>query len=328
MRVTMKRNPSTTGVTTTVLLATAFAMGCAAETGDETAPNTANLAANAAPVDDGGVRCGGRIKTDRKLNKDLSCDCTSAAALTVVGPARLDLDDHTVSCHSGDEDDKPVIDLIGNGARLANGSVSHYGVDRPGVCVQVRGDDHGVFDVITSQCFTCIRVIGNRNKVKNCDATRSPETGIAVRGNGNRVEHNFVKYAGESGVVACGKNNRIGNNLVKNPGDGIYISASCGASDGTEVVGNRVKYSDYDGIHIGANKCVVKGNLSEDSGDSGIGVRGSGNILSGNTAKGSRRFDLFDSSEDCDNTWEDNEYDTSARRTKDFDYITDPACIE
>jgi hypothetical protein len=81
------------------------------------------------------VKCGDSIKSNTVLTANLACDCTkfdNNAALTVVGPATLDLKGHSVSCTQNRPSLLTVcLAIRGKGATIKNGSVTAclYGFD-------------------------------------------------------------------------------------------------------------------------------------------------------------------------------------------------------
>ena len=116
------------------------------------------------------VNCGDIITTTSQLTNDLHC--TTNPALTLVGPASLDLNGFTVY---GDFVTDNGIVLEGSGATLGNGTVTKF--NRFGVILR-EGGNHIVKNVVSHQNrFLGFEITGANNRVMNSIASENGGNG-------------------------------------------------------------------------------------------------------------------------------------------------------
>lgn len=265
------------------------------------------------------VSCGDTITSNTKLTADLSCD--TDPALTVEGPARLDLNGYTVTCESVANDG---ITLSGRNAKLANGRVT--GCDRgvrlpsPGrnnigiqhhVSNVVAEDNsigiaigsfasHVVGNILINNSYAGIRLLGARrtrivnNTIIGEGSSGSFDVGIYLEdGNDNNDILNNEAWGSDFGILLEYDNNEnilIGNITSEN---GIGISVD---DDGNSVIGNVAENNDQVGIELVSGTFGGAENTS----------------VSGNTALGNGIVDLQDLNIDCGtNKWQGNTFESS-----------------
>lgn len=260
------------------------------------------------------VRCGDAIAADAVLRRDLVCP--RAPALTIRGPAALDLDGHAVRCTGRAPAAAACVVLAGAGARLHGGAVTAYGAAAVRLAgagghtvrrvTAVSGADVG-FEVRSggnilvgnTDCRSGaygFHVAGDGNRLEGNMSSGSAGAGFAVTGAGNELRGNTAVRVEVAGIVVTGTGNRlVGNHVVGvGPGAdvrsrfGIVLAAPAGA---TAVSGNAV---------IGTDVAVHGGNEIGDAGlygnRTGIAVVGGtgGEVIAGDRATGGGGLDLVD----------------------------------
>ena len=224
-----------------------------------------------------GIGCGDTIGPWEfgKLDSDLSCDSSTNPALTVVGPAVLDLNGHTVSCAvgTGDVHAAPVepvgqigILVKGIGAIVKNGQVTG--------CVD---------GVVVGEAVDPVSVDGSPggfHVVANLEVTDSAVnlTGIVVNSDRNLIAYNNVHDNDSTGILVNGNFNVLKKNTVQsNSGDGIGVAG---------------------------HRNLVASNTTNNNADDGIDVDGQNNVIKFNNSSGNTDWDMEDGNTDCDsNVW-------------------------
>merc|ERR1712238_25063 len=214
------------------------------------------------------VQCGSVISDNVKLLEDLECDCklgpgSTFAALTVVGPAVLDLNGHTVSCTDNSWDTTQtdlslVISVLGRGGAVLNGVVStgNFGI-------VLQGDGH--------------------HRVEGVTITKTANDGLQVNSPFCEVTSNTLLdnglgfYSTEELLTEC-KGNLIGCEFVEDE-----CPEQFDANDPSAVPCFNGDVSG-DGIDIGegSHNSVVYNNVIKNFGDDGLSCRGNYNIIKGN----------------------------------------------
>jgi hypothetical protein len=246
-----------------------------------------------------GVSCGDVITSDTVLDGDLGpCRSDSARALTVVGPARLDLNGFRVRCFADPRVGTSVGILIeGRRAEVTNGAVSDCGI--AGVELQ-GGGGHVVKTVLVEDC--------------------SDGFDVDPSSIGNTLVDNVAR-SNAIGFDVDGRKSRLLRNLATGSGVGFELE---NGAEGTELIAN-VATGNGDGFSLDSvtRNVELRGNLSLGEGaGSGFVLYGRGHRLSGNRALGhavgisvratqTLVFDLDDAAADCDdNRWRDNVFTT------------------
>ena len=238
------------------------------------------------------VKCGDEITEDAALESSLECDTNPA--LTVVGPASLDLAGFTVFCTANVADG---IHLSGN-ARLEDGAVfgCNDGVRIEGnsaVVTNVTARDNARygFDVFGVD----VLLVGN-------EATLNDSDGFYVVSDGARLINNIASQ-NKNGFWVNGIESVITGNLASdNRRDGIRVIR---ISPKTTVTGNTTVRNRGNGIKIRSRLNQVYQNTVNSNRKAGIvlteGARN--NFIIGNDATGNG-IDLQDDNTSCDdNEW-------------------------
>jgi parallel beta-helix repeat protein len=285
------------------------------------------------------IECGDVIGPDQrvKLQEDLDCsgidpDLGMEAALTVVGPAKLQLNGHTI-IGNGDMDG---IVVEGEKARIRRGTVTGC---FNGVVVEGEGR-HKILKVKAKENkMDGFLVISNNNKLTLNKAVDNQSDGFEVFGDENWLVNNKAKQSGDEGFELKGDRNKFYNNrAVANQQDSIEIDgdenriahnfAKNDVDDGIVINGNRnyiyknkVFNNAQDGIEVDGDGNTVIKNKVKNNGKYGIYVEDGvmDNVLKRNRAKKNVEFDLFDENHldlfeisECGlNTWKNNKYETS-----------------
>ena len=244
----------------------------------------------------GQVACGDTITEDTVLDQDLDCGRFGGFglfALTVEGPATLDLNGHVLTCNPSAPPPGGVL-LDGTRARLVDGTVTGC----PFQAVLVRGGGgHTVRDVTLTQNSVGILVVSSGNLIKRNSLEDNDHPGIQVSGSDNRLIGNHI-----NGVI-------VPRDVV---GVGILLTTF---ADSTTVIANVVTGMDDEGIIVQTNENTIRANKL--SGNRiGILVSGQSNTLTGNIATGNDEDDLIDENAGCDdNDWHGNTFDSASSDT-------------
>ncbi len=204
------------------------------------------------------IGCGAYLTGDETyvLVSDV-LDCGEGTpAIRVVGPAKLKLNGHTVSCAPAvEESENPTIGILleGKGASLIGGTRPPFGVHG------VTGCEQGV--VLNGE---------GDHSVQGVTVTRSSSGAFVIESDGNTLVGNIVRQA-----LPWANSDPI-------EGSGFLVSG-----DQNELLGNVASDNDSDdegGFTIEGNENHLKDNISKDNAGYGYLVQGRGNLLSDNTA--------------------------------------------
>lgn len=309
----------TLGVMGTALPQTAQAVEC----GDiiDSPDNTVTLDGDVGPCDD-----------------DDDANTMEDAALTVVGPTRLDLDGFTVSCadtNNNGELSNGIL-IIGASARVRNGAA--VGCDdglRLGTNPPDAGDGgHKVTDVLsTGHEGDCFDFNSGSNTFKDNTGIGCGDDGYDVDSSGNVLKDNTADGAGDNGFSVNGaKNIMVGNEALGNADRGMDFDGDVNIvventlrgnglegirlDDGNFVIlkNNTVIDNGRDGIEVESDRNIIWENVVQGNGEVGILVEdtGNNNTIRENTAL-ENKVDLQDDNPNCDNNvWRDNRFTTSS----------------
>jgi parallel beta-helix repeat protein len=283
--------------------------------------------------------CGVTIDSGKwALAANLSCD--QSPAITVVGPAQLDLRRHTITC-TGTGTLDVGIKLQGSGAAVRNGTVAGcpFGLDwrdgAPGghrvshveardgrTGFAVRGDGNRLDSVVARDNSTIgIAVFsGDANEVSRAKLERNPY-GVNVY---ERTDRTKVRWsvtdgggAAHSGFLDVGVNNLFQGNQARNHSVGFDIYCDfCGT-----YLGNRAENSGGGsgiGFRILGRGGKFERNLARNNESDGFRLLSSatGNTLERNRASGND-VDIVDeqvlgSGDVCQNTYIRNRFGTAS----------------
>lgn len=205
-----------------------------------------------------------------RLATELLC-ASDAAALTIVGPTKLDLAGATITCGTTNND-AVGIEITGAGARVANGFVAGC---REGI--RGDGDDHVVRSVSVSQFgYQGIVLVGNRGSLV-----------------GNRV----VDAQGDAfaGYTVNGSGNALRANVFRDSRSSFTSRAFAVGGDANKIVKNVVERARHGyGFRIAGDGNIAKDNVVGASTFSGVFLTGDGNRASGNTIRRVTGDDVFE----------------------------------
>jgi parallel beta-helix repeat protein len=201
----------------------------------------------------------------------LDCD-ESAPAITVIGPATLRLNGHTVSCElelelePDDEGQSVSIPKEGTiGIRLEGKEARLIGGGKP-----AKEEDGTPTNVVTG-CEQGVVLNGEgEHRVQGVTVTKSSDGAFVVDSDENELIGNVVRQ-----VLAWGDSDTL-------EGSGFLISG-----DKNELVGNVAADNDSDdeaGFTIEGNENRLEDNISKDNVGYGYHVLGDENVLRGNDA--------------------------------------------
>ena len=172
-----------------------------------------------------------------ELTGDLTC--TEDPAITITGPAKLDLKGYTLSGDDGAND-----------------------------CIRIR-DDGGakVWNGTVMNCKDGIRIESSHNKIISIRSSNNDRRGFRIDGgNENLLENCLATNNGQQGfkIEGGGAHNRVTRcSATDNGRHGIQIDEG----DRNEISGSTVRGSCRDGIEIVGNKNLVLYNHVEDNGN-------------------------------------------------------------
>ena len=248
------------------------------------------------------VTCGDVIGDDPREKKVVltgfvgACDDgTGSTALTVRGPATLDLNGFTVACADLDDDGQEPsvgIRLVGERAKLIGrgGAVSGCPI---GVSVE-EGGKHRVDGVVVQSGEQGFRVTSSRNTLKKNIAENIRErSGFLISGTRNVLTQNVAQDMRRgAGFVLIGERHRMirnrsqdngielpapgisvlgdkhtlmKNEVLRNSGDGISLAFS---ATQVKVMRNDVRFNIRNGIvaQSGAQKNTIMRNVARNNG--------------------------------------------------------------
>jgi parallel beta-helix repeat protein len=269
------------------------------------------------------------------LDSDVGpCDDVSAA-ITLVGPVRLDLNGHTVSCQdlNGDTDVPIGIALQGSRTLARNGAV-----DGCSIGVSLVGSNGRIESIALSANDLGVAVEGDFNVLTRNSVDDGTDTSFVVIGNRNLLHENVAAH-GIEGFFLLGDNNNLRGNIAEfNFGAGFDLHGFRAT-----LVENVAQFVGAQGFNVSSNGCLMRNNEAVGNAGEGFflvtnthdcilrfnsaegnafGIRAATNTLdnaiTGNTALGNTIFDLKDDNGNCTaNLWQGNVFGTK-----------DPDCIQ
>jgi hypothetical protein len=289
------------------------------------------------------VQCGDVIgpNVTVALSGSISCDNTTNPALTIVGPAKVDLSQFTILCNDVNQDGTPPTGLriLGQKAQVHGGFPSgcYDGVDVEGegrhTVKNVRAESsriHGFFITSTKNILRQNRAMidkygfvvgGNSNTLLDNTADIShSDTSFKIEGNNNRLRRNFAGGSNFDGFSIFGEGNKLTENEARGNGvDGFDVQE--GAAKIT-LRKNFARNNGDDGFEISGQQHKLIENEASDNIANGILAHEASHItLLGNVALDNNQanyptilFDLKDLTPDCStNTWKHNTFGTASQ---------------
>ena len=297
------------------------------------------------------VSCGDVIGPNETVTLEGDVDgCgPGAAALTVIGPATLDLNGFSVICAPSASPSTGIV-VVGKRARVRNGSVQLCGTG-----VELLGEGaHQIEGVIAALSDSGAGSRGegfviesDRNRLTGNSAVQNSAEGFRiVEGNRNQLIDNnaffneigFQILIGQRNVLEgnrAGDNDVFGfhldggpfvpgggrNSLKENTATGNSTGFSLDSELATRLTSNVASENERDGIEVFfGDRNRLTGNRVEDNGESGIVIASSRNaVIRLNTSLNNdraaddvRSFDMLDSLSDCGTSrWLGNVFVTS-----------------
>lgn len=212
---------------------------------------------NAKPVEE----CGLKLENGHfKLIGDLNCNGEDPA-ITIIGPAKLNLNGYTLSGNepdTGSEYENVCIEIKGEGARVWNGTVENCkeGIDIKSESVRNR----------ITRVKSCnndrrgFRIRGDKNLLFNCSATNNGRKGFSIEGNEDDDEK-----ANDNLLVGCLASNNGHQGFIIEIGDGNKISHSkayANCRDGIEIDGGSDNRIINNIVEDNGNEEACDGNFS------------------------------------------------------------------
>ena len=198
------------------------------------------------------IQCGDTIGAGErvKLTQDIG-PCSGGPAITVVGPAVLDLNGHTVA---GDGDIDGIV-IEGEKARVMNGTVIG--------------------------CYNAVVVMGQgRHQIKRINAEDNIDQAFVVYSDNNQFLWNKADMNGDDGFYVEGNGNRfILNKIYDNDDEGLEIEGN-----DNRVVANRARGNSSDSYEIGGDTNRLVFNKAISGGREGFEIEGIGNVVKHNRA--------------------------------------------
>lgn len=261
------------------------------------------------------ISCGDTIESGQKvrLTRDLNCAGTGSAAITINGPAVLDLNGHTIS---GDDTMNGIV-VQGEKAKIKNGKVSGF---LRGVFLKGRGIEghHRIFKILADENFVGFFVESNSNVLVKNLAKSSEYGAFMIYGDQNKIKSNNANANVSDGFTIRGAENRIVHNISKNnENTGMEI-------DGEKnfVAKNKSMNNSGVGIEVDGDENQIKRNIIKHNGGAGIDIEVSAdyNVVVQNIAKGNNTndfddaYDVQDLNAECaDNKWGNNRFGTCSQ---------------
>jgi parallel beta-helix repeat protein len=250
------------------------------------------------------INCGDTIEAGQKvrLNQDLDCAGTGfAAAITVNGPAVLDLGGHTIT-GNGSMDG---IVVEGEKAKIKNGSVTAC---KRGVLLKGEGG-HIVYKILATENIAGFAIESNENLLQRNVAKNNSYKGFIIYSDKNKVRSNKAEANVSDGYTIGGAENRIVLNISKNNEyRGIEINGNKNIIAKNKSINNAGV-----GIEVDGDENKIRSNVLKNNGGAGIDliVGSLTNVMVRNIAKGNGEFDIQGESDACEeNRWGKNRFET------------------
>jgi len=232
------------------------------------------------------INCGDEIKTNTSLDADLDCSIENDTALTVIGPASLDLNGFEIKCSPGQDG----IVVEGTGATILNGTVSG---GRRGI----RLKDGGYHRVVNLRVINCntgenprgIRVESDNNELKNNYIEKSVK-GIRVENNNNLIDGNTIVDNDAENCDVRGSENLVVNNTARDGKEECFLIGDLEGKEDEQTANDNL-FQNNVAINCGAGGFVAASGTS-------------GNYIIRNTAFENTPSDFIDYNRNCkDNEW-------------------------
>jgi hypothetical protein len=205
------------------------------------------------------VSCGATISANTTMTSDLFCPPAVNPALSVKGPARLDMNGHRIfACGEGGVG----VDVVGKGATLKNGLV--YGCDDGAVRLRGSGK-HRVENVVTNDSYVGFRIESGGNTVVRTAAINGAYVMTSSGGatDNNKLNDNISVNSSESGFLLEGDHGSYDRNIASNPADSGFVIVG----DWNSIRYNVARDTHEYGFEIEGNVNRLERNLSHGAGE-------------------------------------------------------------
>jgi hypothetical protein len=291
------------------------------------------------------VDCGDSIGPGKVTLTDNigSCNAATDPALTITGPAKVDMAGFFLIC---DENDPPTvgIELLGKGVQLIGGTVIGCG---NGVHLAGEGKHKLEALLVEDSAVHAFWVDSDGNKLRRVAGNFSGDDGFAVEGSSNKIEDAIAAVNEDGGFTIDGSGNSLKRVIAsENERDGLFDAAG-----GTKIKDSAFISNQEDGADLaGSGATIEKSVLARNGNDmfgAGAFIDGNGNgakqsrffdnrpngIQAADTSQGAsiqknvsigHGIDLLDEASACGSTqWKKNVFASS-----EADGVADPTCIE
>jgi hypothetical protein len=237
------------------------------------------------------------------MNTSLACDLNANdVAITVVGPATLDMNGYTLDCVDQETDG---ISLEGSGAKLKNGAVEFC---NDAITVWGTGG-HQINNIIVEQSVWGFTVVSDGNKISDSGAqltnvgflllgssnklsnnmTHQCDTHFESRGSANQFKGNLASGPGTTGFLLTGTSsgNRFSGNIAAGPLAGFNIDGTAHSLKKNSVGGGA------NGFAIASDDTKLSKNRTVGIDQWGMVTQGDGITASGNTILGTDDIGLY-----------------------------------
>jgi parallel beta-helix repeat protein len=285
------------------------------------------------------VQCGDTIGPNQTVTLQENLYCDDNPGLTVIGPAEVHLNGHTIHCTNPVGAMRNGLFILGKKAKVHGGIIDEC---LYGVYVEGQGH-HTVEDVAVVYNFEVGFLVGSDKNTLRRNETVFGRYGFVVRATGNILLDNSANRHGKDGFVIDGNKHQLLQNLAdENDGDGFSIYGV-----GHKLTENVARYNSFDGFDLQeghAKKITLHKNLALNNGQDGFQISGKHHKVLENEAKNNAHdgiqvheanniklignvvldnnqanyptilFDLKDLTPNCDtNTWKKNTFGTASQ---------------
>jgi parallel beta-helix repeat protein len=257
------------------------------------------------------VDCGDSIGVGETVTLTGDLGPCSGRALTIEGPARLNLNGFTVNCGEG----KDGIRVNGQKAIIQNGTVRDCDT-----AVDVRGNGYHQIVNLTvdnNEIGFRLRSGSSVNHLINNTATNNSDRGFRVDegSDNNKLTNNFAEFSNKGFRIDGDNNNIVGNEANNNASENFQIKGNNNRLVNNTANGGPEECFLIDEIDegVGGDENQLINNHATGCLDGFVFSAGAeGNSITNNRALGNGT-DLID--DDCannNNVWKNNKFETSA----------------
>lgn len=227
------------------------------------------------------VQCGDVIgpNVTVALHGTLTCDDATTAALTIVGPADVDLSDLDIACNDANQNGYVSLGLIigGQGAKVYDGVVNgcYHGV-------LVWGQGQHLIKRMTT-IFSHALGFYVASSGNTLTQNRAADSGFFIGTDTNKLSENVAEYCHwGAGFQIEGNKNQLDRNVARYGG---WFGFSIYGGEGNRLTANMVTDNEWGGFEIKANKTTLRQNQALRNDYTGFEIEGHKNQLDGNVVR-------------------------------------------